>query len=213
MKKLWFPAVLVALTGCGSLPTFPGATGDQASTEQSTATSSLYRIMGLEEPTSEVPADVTEQPTVDQPALDQPAPVAPGATPSAEPGRAPAGHDLLFLLLDADGNGKIEAAELKSVIQSRKPDVSDEAIAGLFKKLDRNADGAIESAELAPPRGRGPRGGKIRGGEERGRAGGRPNGRRPMGPPPHGRGHHHDGQGMQGAPGEPSSFEPPAFQG
>jgi hypothetical protein len=189
MKKLWFPAVLVALTGCGSLPTFPGATGDQASTEQSTATSSLYRIMGLEEPTSEVPADATEQPTVDQPALDQPAPVAPGATPSAEPGRAPAGHDLLFLLLDADGNGKIEAAELKSVIQSRKPDVSDEAIAGLFKKLDRNADGAIESAELAPPRGKHPR--KPGSGQHfEGRPGGRPHG-----PPPHpprgGRSHGH----------------------
>ncbi|MEB3188264.1 MAG: EF-hand domain-containing protein [bacterium] len=213
MKKLWFPAVLVALTGCGSLPTFPAATGDQASTEQSTATSSLYRILGLEEPTSEGPADVTEQPTVDQPALDQPAPVAPGATPSAEPGRAPAGHDLLFLLLDADGNGKIESAELKSAIQSRKADVSDQAIAELFQKLDRNADGAIESAELAPPRGRGARGRKMRGGEGRGRAGGHPDGRRPMGPPPHGHGHHHGGRDLQGAPGDSPSSEPPTFEG
>ena len=197
MKKLWLPAVLAALTGCGSLPTFPGMTGEKTSTETTTATSALYRIMGLEDPGTGSTEDSVHQPLAEQPSVDpvqgEPlAPPAPGATPSSDATRAPRGHELLFLLLDTDGNGKIQAAELKSAIQSRKAEVSDQAIADLFKKLDRNADGGVDSSELAPPRGRDSRGGKMRGGEERSRDGGTSRGRRPMGPPSHGRGHDHE---------------------
>ncbi len=175
MKRLLLPLALCSLAGCGLLPGQSTPT-DDATTDAST---SLYRIMGVDETVASdatgefVPGDIPPPPGLMPP---------PGASGSIPPeGRAPFGHDLLFLMLDADGNGKIEAAELKSAIQSRRKDVADQAIADLFKKLDRNADGGVDATELAPPRGPRPHHG-MPGQKFDGRPGGRPHG--PPPPPP-----------------------------
>ena len=187
MKKRLIPVLLATLAGCGTLPTTPGASGDSASGEVGTATSSLYRILGLDDAAAAEPTDSIVEPNAGEQPPSPPQVSAPGSEAAPE-SRAPFGHDLLFLLLDTDGNGKIEAAELKSAIQSRRKDVTDQAIADLFKKLDRNGDGGVDASELAPPRGQRPPHGKPGQGFE-----GRPGGK-PHGPPPHpprgGRGQH-----------------------
>lgn len=65
-------------------------------------------------------------------------------------GRGGGGQDVLFAVLDTDGDGSLSVAELKNA-------------AITLRKLDKNGDGNLTRDELAPAKGK--KGGKGKGGK------------------------------------------------
>ncbi|WP_338425101.1 EF-hand domain-containing protein [Sphingopyxis kveilinensis] len=80
------------------------------------------------------------------------------ATALAMPALATAqqpGGGRMFAMLDADGNGKLDKAEVTRMMTMRADRSGDasmkspEKIAAFMKRADSNGDGAIDQAELA----------------------------------------------------------------
>jgi hypothetical protein len=127
MKKKIAAASLIAIlmTGCG-LSATTGNTGVTPS--NSTATqSTLLSLMGLE------------------------------GTATADPATGSVGLDrgeMLFTLLDTNGDGSITLEEFSGALAARKATLTAEQLKAMFALLDRNSDGAIALEEIRPPKGK-----------------------------------------------------------
>lgn len=160
MKKI-ATATLIALTlsGCGVLANsgIPGLSSSNAANTQSSAQASLYQVMGLGGSST--------------------------ATDSAQPSSGFSKAQLLFDLLDTNGDGSITLQEFTAAIQSHASTLSSTQVTTLFNQLDLNHDGVITLSELQGP------GGDLAGSDDQ-RQGGR------MGP--HRRDGHFDRRGGWG---------------
>ncbi|MGV3730064.1 MAG: EF-hand domain-containing protein [Sphingopyxis sp.] len=77
------------------------------------------------------------------------------AMPAVAMAQAPKDGGRMFAMLDADGNGKLDKAEVTRMMTMRADRSGDpsmkspEKIAAFMKRADSNGDGAIDQAELA----------------------------------------------------------------
>lgn len=77
------------------------------------------------------------------------------AMPALAMAQPPKDGGRMFAMLDADGNGKLDKAEVTRMMTMRAERSGDasmkspEKIAAFMKRADSNGDGAIDQAELA----------------------------------------------------------------
>lgn len=127
MKKIAAVTLIaLSLAGCGVLTT---AADTGSLTTTSSAQASLYKLMGLTETDASASTDVVA---------------------SEESDARLSLQEMLFDLLDTNGDGSIPSDEFSAAIKAHASSVTDTQLSELFNKLDTDEDGTLTLEDLQP---------------------------------------------------------------